>query len=417
MPRLKDECVLVVQGVAAEEIQEECNIVISEDELVDLTELAYGSTYRGMIPSAGGCDEFIRLFCFRRSVEPAVLQKLQGRLTGLLAEGEHIKLQILELAEMWKATPDAKALSALALFECLRKQGTLPVDAQRASEGKEDMGVAELASAEDVGAKHIPRSDSHDSVNSLDGELAGLSSVSEVDEFARTSSVGGDSGGPKRDGEVPRRKLSVEDLTVSGGSSLSPQSKALGGARIMHSVDVEQVTEHVMGDAQQMDSPGPVDSPGPRAASAPPTGGTGSPPTGGAGSDGRPSSRASAGSTNSDAGSHGSHSGSHSGSRGSQHSGSSPPQGSNSRSTSRTTGSRGSARTLGLSTRRFGRVSEQNSSTATDVLHKLLSEQDSEIASLKEKVMCCGAKDAEIASLKQQVAELQAQLKPAPTSV
>ncbi len=40
-----------------------------------------------------------------------------------------------------------------------------------------------------------------------------------------------------------------------------------------------------------------------------------------------------------------------------------------------------------------------------------------DIASLKEKVVCCGAKDAEIASLKQQVAELQAQLKPAPTSV
>jgi hypothetical protein len=42
------------RGVAAEEIQEECHIVISENELVDLTELAFGDRWRGMIPSAGG---------------------------------------------------------------------------------------------------------------------------------------------------------------------------------------------------------------------------------------------------------------------------------------------------------------------------------------------------------------------------
>ena len=68
------------KGVAAEEMQEECNIVIAEDELVDLTGLAYGGKYRGMIPSAGGCDEFIRLFYVRRTVEREVLAELQGRL-------------------------------------------------------------------------------------------------------------------------------------------------------------------------------------------------------------------------------------------------------------------------------------------------------------------------------------------------
>jgi hypothetical protein len=41
------------KGVAAEEIQEECHIVISEDELIDLTALAYGDRWRGMYPSAG----------------------------------------------------------------------------------------------------------------------------------------------------------------------------------------------------------------------------------------------------------------------------------------------------------------------------------------------------------------------------
>ena len=108
------------KGVAAEEIQEECNMVITEDELVDLTELAYGERYRGMLPSPGGCDEFIKLYSFRRVVERDVLAELQGRLTGLLSEGEHIKLQIVKLSEAWQRTPDAKALSALALFASLK---------------------------------------------------------------------------------------------------------------------------------------------------------------------------------------------------------------------------------------------------------------------------------------------------------
>ena len=118
------------KGVAAEEIAEEGNIVIGESELTDLTELAYGDSYRGIIPSSGGSDEFYRMFVFRREVEPAVLTELQGRLTGLMAEGEYIKLNIIPLGDLWKSTPDAKALCALALFDCLKRQGTLPQSAQ-----------------------------------------------------------------------------------------------------------------------------------------------------------------------------------------------------------------------------------------------------------------------------------------------
>ena len=41
-----------------------------------------------MLPSAGGCDEFIRLYMFRREVERDVLTELEGRLTGLREEGD-----------------------------------------------------------------------------------------------------------------------------------------------------------------------------------------------------------------------------------------------------------------------------------------------------------------------------------------
>ena len=90
------------RGVAASEIAEECDLVISEDELVDLTELAYGTKWKGMLPSAGGCDEFLRLYVFRRPVERAVLTELEGRLTGLRSEGERIKLHIVPLEDAWK---------------------------------------------------------------------------------------------------------------------------------------------------------------------------------------------------------------------------------------------------------------------------------------------------------------------------
>jgi hypothetical protein len=105
---------------------QECDLVIAEDELVDLTELAYGDKWRGMLPSAGGCDEFLRLYMFRREVERGVLTELEGRLTGLREEGERIKLHIVPLQEAWKLSPDAKLLSCLTLYEKLKESKQLP---------------------------------------------------------------------------------------------------------------------------------------------------------------------------------------------------------------------------------------------------------------------------------------------------
>jgi ADP-sugar diphosphatase len=148
------------KGVAAEEMREECNLVITEDELVDLTQLAYGDRYRGIIPSAGGCDEFVRLYALRRTVDRAVLAEMQGRLTGLLAEGEHIKLQIVALVEAWTLTPDVKALSALALFNRLRDEGKLPDRAlagTRSNSLKRHTSVDQLAGVENAQAGSLIR--------------------------------------------------------------------------------------------------------------------------------------------------------------------------------------------------------------------------------------------------------------------
>lgn len=138
-------------GHSADEIAQECDIQISEEELTDLTELTYGSRWRGMLPSAGGCDEFMRLYCFRRKVEPAMIKELEGRLTGLREEGERIKLHIVPLADAWKISPDAKLLSALQLFAMLQAEGKLPKSAMEAA--------AELTTTVSGAAKELKMED------------------------------------------------------------------------------------------------------------------------------------------------------------------------------------------------------------------------------------------------------------------
>lgn len=175
-----------------------------------------------MIPSAGGCDEFIRLFAFRRAVEPAVLQELQGRLTGLLSEGEHIKLQIIPLNELWHTTPDAKALSALSLFHSLREQGKLPQMVQTVDTRTAVTSVAELQTYDAEGQGDLEDQEDQDELPTVpEGlrESAG-SALSSADDGS-----GGDSTGAAAapDGTVTKkgqpgstepRRMSVEDLTI-----------------------------------------------------------------------------------------------------------------------------------------------------------------------------------------------------------
>jgi len=113
-------------GKAAEEMREETGIVIQEKDLVDMTTLAYGDKFKGVIPSSGGCDEFIRLFLFRKEVTPAELKDLMGKEgLGNRDEGEIITLDIVPLEDLWKVTADCKALSALCLYHNLSKAGKI----------------------------------------------------------------------------------------------------------------------------------------------------------------------------------------------------------------------------------------------------------------------------------------------------
>ncbi|KAF9359124.1 hypothetical protein BGX34_008533 [Mortierella sp. NVP85] len=116
---------LIFMGKCAEELKEECGITLEHDKLIDMTELAYGSDWKGVYPSAGGCDEFLRLFASTRDMEWNELQALEGRLGGLRDHGESITLSLVELKDAYKVAPDAKLLSALALFQALKADGKI----------------------------------------------------------------------------------------------------------------------------------------------------------------------------------------------------------------------------------------------------------------------------------------------------
>jgi len=95
--------------------------VIEEGSLLDMTELAYGDKLPGMFPSPGGCDECIHLFLYRRKVSAKELEGYLGKLTG-----DAISLKVLPLEMLWQEVSDAKALSALHLYHCLRYENKIP---------------------------------------------------------------------------------------------------------------------------------------------------------------------------------------------------------------------------------------------------------------------------------------------------
>lgn len=110
-------------GVAAKELREETGLILNKENLVDLTALVNGVSgvrpVKGMLPSAGGCDEFLRLFLHMRTVTRAELDAMRGKATGLLEEGEVIVLDIVEYKDAWKVCSDSKLHSSMFLYERL----------------------------------------------------------------------------------------------------------------------------------------------------------------------------------------------------------------------------------------------------------------------------------------------------------
>jgi len=124
------------KGVAANEMHEETGIDITDNKLIDLTQLAYDGKYPGIFPSPGGCDEFIRLFVYREEVTDEKLVEFNGKCTGNLDENEVITLKVIPLENLWKETSDVKALSCLHLYHQLKREGKIEAKIETKKEAK-----------------------------------------------------------------------------------------------------------------------------------------------------------------------------------------------------------------------------------------------------------------------------------------
>ncbi len=123
-------------GQAAKELKEECDLMVHESNMVDLIDAytAYkgaakvgGEQRKGYYPSMGGCDESLRLMYYFQKVTNAELATMKGKATGVLAEGEMIKLDVVPLNDflLW-GIQDGKVGYVMALYRELQAAGVLP---------------------------------------------------------------------------------------------------------------------------------------------------------------------------------------------------------------------------------------------------------------------------------------------------
>eukprot|EP00298_Acanthocystis_sp_HF-20_P029002 c7868_g1_i1.p1 GENE.c7868_g1_i1~~c7868_g1_i1.p1 ORF type:complete len:276 (-),score=119.43 c7868_g1_i1:39-866(-) len=113
-------------GRAALELRDSLNLELRELDMVNLTQLAFGNNYQGVVPSAGGCDEYIVLYLYQlRGVSEEQVEAWRQKYSGDIRKDQEMALKIVPLKELWRVSPDSKTLSALAIYQRLRLSGIL----------------------------------------------------------------------------------------------------------------------------------------------------------------------------------------------------------------------------------------------------------------------------------------------------
>ncbi|PKU73108.1 nudix hydrolase 14, chloroplastic [Dendrobium catenatum] len=114
-----------VVGTAVREVEEETGIKLNVQDMVNLTAFLDPTTSCKVFPSPGGCDEELSLFLYKGNVKKEIIKALQGKEMGLRDHGELIKVHVVPYDKLWRITADAKALSAVALYEMAKRDGLL----------------------------------------------------------------------------------------------------------------------------------------------------------------------------------------------------------------------------------------------------------------------------------------------------
>lgn len=103
-------------GVMFKEAMDELGLQkpINIKDVVPLTDLY--TEGGAMVPSAGGCDEKIKIYAWVTTMYQDELDEFEGKHTGCYEEGEFIAVHTMDLADIWKLS-DGKALAAKALWD------------------------------------------------------------------------------------------------------------------------------------------------------------------------------------------------------------------------------------------------------------------------------------------------------------
>ncbi|KAK8945263.1 hypothetical protein KSP40_PGU018651 [Platanthera guangdongensis] len=115
-----------VIGTAVREVEEETGINLKVQDMVSLTAFLDPGTGCRIFPSPGGCDEELSIFLYKGNADEEVIKALQGKEMGLREHGELIKVHIVPYNKLWRITADAKALTAVTLYDMARRDGLLP---------------------------------------------------------------------------------------------------------------------------------------------------------------------------------------------------------------------------------------------------------------------------------------------------
>jgi hypothetical protein len=111
-------------GIAAEHMEERARIEIGENELIDMSFMAFGHRYPGVFPSPEAVHEHRSIYLYQRNVTSSELEDLRANLCG--QHHDNIQFEVVPLDQLWRRSPDAKALAASCLYHRLADSGRLP---------------------------------------------------------------------------------------------------------------------------------------------------------------------------------------------------------------------------------------------------------------------------------------------------
>lgn len=129
-----------VQAVIMKEMEEETGQTFPASEFFNLSKWqsqlatskcgfeAEDVKTHGMVPSAGGCDEEIVLFCCVKTLPSATIAAMHGLVKGNAKEGERTRVCVIPLEDAVFVCKDSKFLSAMTLFRAYKEPHKMKSD-------------------------------------------------------------------------------------------------------------------------------------------------------------------------------------------------------------------------------------------------------------------------------------------------